>query len=298
MGLATGLLLLNLLGLARAAVQDGGPPVMRKQHAAHHHHAAAAPHQRHTQVHLGPTGEIEEATHRRQVSAVSTAGSHKAGHRAKQNPQALTCEPDFVLGIEDTMHCADAEHHEIVRTADECELARVQAGATKGDNSTHLTWILGWDDQEHFPMGCFQHPNLTQAFFFNPVGWDPKHPKGWPVCKRQKYRDGELNQNDGCPEEYTKVLDMDECQESVPTCMSACHSVNDFVYGVPATSVHDERPAGSEKYHDFPAGCFVLNQCVHYNNGTGTGPPGPDISGMPICKVAQPYHVGGTAAAA
>jgi len=241
--------------VAPDAVDDNYKPLMRQQP---------------TTVQLSAAGELVEET---QVKK-SLDGDYN-------------CD-SYVLGTVSTNDCADATLHSRLETVEHCKDAAKQAGAEAGNTTNGHPFVLLYDDQQEYPMGCYKSAD-SNTFFFNPALHSPSNPEthgATPVCRRNRNVNGTADNNAGCPASYDRVLDADTCK-TIAECSGYCHSKNNIFYvgmAVPAEAVTDPRPPWTSLYNTMPKGCFLhTDGCLYYNMPQAAEPTGP--IGIPLCNV-------------
>lgn len=212
---------------------------------------------------------------------------------------------DFLMGIEKSNSCRYSNETRVI-DEDECVYAagRNNAELPKLDDGTLDADAFKLREEEKWqvshPHGCFHakcHFDATKdCYYFNSGALElsnTSHPDfdGTPVCMRNRYEDGAPNAHGGCPPEYQVIF-------REPACVDTCTNLNDqcsdwFRIGMDNYSMHFLFPPGC--FHMRDAGGYSINGThsltrVYFNSlnySTDT-----NVSGTPICEVAQPLNCG------
>jgi len=261
----------------------GRSPMMRKENMLKANKAKF----RADSVTMGAEGELSEMRPGSMLEARSETHSQDHDDTYGEDADTDMCNDDFPLGNEGVPKCGDAnaDYSQILQ-----EHLCIEAGRQANATVAHLKFKLTWEWFEKRPRGCFKY-NCAEdpkgvCYFFNPIGDEPLHPTGTPVCSRPRYLNAtSVDGTNGvkCPDQYQKIDgptegDEDACQEAA-TCLGYCEGT-EFREAIQNASMYDE----------FPLGCFIHEQqgCVFYNppQAAGTALPKSPV-GVPICNVSS-----------
>jgi hypothetical protein len=234
-------------------------------------------------VEFNPSGELVDSAAFKVVQADKTEAA--PGY----------CDIDFIYGKINSDECDFRAHFNYSNlTEDECIYAAEKGGAT----TKHDSFEVGPSWQDAHPKGCFVYPcDNGWCYYANEIGDQPmgQHIGGVPVCRRDKYINGEAIPGKTATDpsickdsEYEVVL-------SEKACILAASCLGDCAGDPFDIGIYNE-----SKRLEFPAGCFIHQedaieprQCVYWNNPNWTASFAPtEPKGTPICKVKVPDHVG------
>lgn len=208
---------------------------------------------------------------------------------------------DFLMGVEKTNSCRHSDNETKVVDQATCIYA---AGRNKVHLPRHadgtldqmafvLHDLLQWESTH--PAGCFHakcHDDATKdCYYLNTAAEEISNASlpgfdGTPVCERQRYRDGTINGQGGCPAEYQVVMNETLCQELCGIYDDKCNEF--FRVGTTNYSMHYRYPHGC--FHLKDSGGLTINGThsmtrVYFNDiHAGSA----NVIGTPMCEVAAP----------
>lgn len=266
--------------VAQAAAESDRRPAMVRRHQNSDDEASV--------VQLGASGDMVNLERSEQQRS---RGAPQEFFASKQkSTESDFCSEAYVLGNVDTNNCSDPSLHSLILRQMLCEEAAAEAAGQTG--TADARFQLDYEHIDKYPIGCFKKAD-SNVFFFNPNGDWPLHQAsggGVPVCSRRRFENGTTDQDNGCPANYAKILDIDTCRAAAE-CEGYCTHSSLFHVGIRGPTddpqiATDPRPSWVSRYDLRPSGCFINHEdgCVYFNEPQATAPSAP--VGIPMCNIS------------